>query len=94
MPGLAAAWLFQKAMGFEPNQMGHSGDGYAGEVARDMEWTKGHINRVLKANFSAMEILEKNVLLSFLQDTIMFWPLTKTMSLMLFVDPVAILRVV
>jgi len=90
MPGLAAAWLFQKAMGFEPNQMG-CGEGGQGE---GIEWTRTHINRVLKANFSAMKTMEKKVLLSFLQDTILFWPLTRTMFGMMFVDPVAILRVV
>ena len=93
MPSLSAAWLFQQAMGFEPNQMGYSSENPV-EVATGSEWTKTHINRVLKANFSAMKTMDKKVLLSFLQDTIMFWPLTKTMFAMVFVDPVAILRVV
>jgi len=93
MPSLSAAWLFQQAMGFEPHQMGYSSENPA-EVATGSEWTKTHINRVLKANFSAMKTMDKKVLLSFLQDTIMFWPLTKTMFAMSFVDPIAIFRVV
>ena len=82
MPGLATAWLFQKAMGFEPSQM------------EGGQWTPEHVNRVLKANFAAMKTMENSVLLSFLQDTILWWPLTRTMLAMTFFDPVAILRVV
>jgi len=91
MPGLGTAWLFQKAMGFEPSQMGYDA-GYC--IPQRKEWTRAHVNRVLKANFAAMKTMEKTVLLSFLQDTILFWPLTRTMFAMTFVDPIAILRVV
>jgi len=92
MPALSAAWLFQKAMGFEPSQMGY--DEKLNDVPEGSKWTKSHINRVLKANFSAMEKMDDKVLLSFLQDTIMFGPLSKTMFQMMFEDPIAIFRVV
>lgn len=92
MPALSAAWLFQKAMGFEPSQMGF--DEQLNDIPEGSKWTKSHINRVLAANFSAMEKMDDKVLLSFLQDTIMFGPLSKTMFQMMFEDPVAIFRVV
>ena len=65
MPSLSAAWLFQRAMGFEPRQMGYE-KGY-GVLPESRAWTKEHINRVLKTNFGAMSKMDDSVLLPFLQ---------------------------
>mmetsp|Transcript_185 Transcript_185/g.356 ORF Transcript_185/g.356 Transcript_185/m.356 type:complete len:686 (+) Transcript_185:382-2439(+) len=92
MPSLSCAWLFQRAMGYAPDQMGYTPN-YS-ELPKDREWTKDHINQVLKANFAAMKNMDEKVLLSFLQDTIQFMPLTMTMGRMAFEDPVSVFRVI
>jgi hypothetical protein len=53
----------------------------------------GHINRVLRCNFSAMRMFGDRVLRPFLQDTLQFGPLTLAMWGMMFKDPLVIIRV-
>ncbi|KAK4758981.1 hypothetical protein SAY87_020282 [Trapa incisa] len=71
MPNLSASWLFQRAMSAKQQT----------NVPQDF------INELLCINFQSMQRLGDPVLRPFLQDVIQFWPLTKTLGLVMFAKP-------
>lgn len=71
MPNLSASWLFQRAMSAKQQS----------NVSPDF------INDLLYANFRSMERLGEPVLRPFLQDVIQFWPLVKTLGLVMLTAP-------
>ncbi|GAB4859311.1 hypothetical protein Ancab_010773 [Ancistrocladus abbreviatus] len=71
MPNLSASWLFQRAMSAKQQS----------EVSPDF------ITELLHANFRSMEKLGDPVLRPFLQDVIQFWPLVKTLGLVMLTKP-------
>ncbi|XP_031395039.1 uncharacterized protein LOC116206339 isoform X2 [Punica granatum] len=71
MPNLSASWLFQRAMSAKQRT----------SVSSDF------INELLSINFQCMQKLGDPVLRPFLQDVIQFWPLTKTLGLVMITKP-------
>ncbi|OWM79799.1 hypothetical protein CDL15_Pgr023211 [Punica granatum] len=70
-PNLSASWLFQRAMSAKQRT----------SVSSDF------INELLSINFQCMQKLGDPVLRPFLQDVIQFWPLTKTLGLVMITKP-------
>lgn len=71
LPNLSASWLFQRAMSAKLN----------------VAVSSTFINDLLYANFLAMQKLGDPVLRPFLQDVIQFWPLAKTLGLVMLSQP-------
>ncbi|CAL0307518.1 unnamed protein product [Lupinus luteus] len=71
MPNLSASWLFQRAMSAKQKS----------NVPADF------INELLYANFNCMQRLGDPVLRPFLQDVVQFWPLSKTLGLVMLTNP-------
>ncbi|KAE9614931.1 putative lycopene beta-cyclase [Lupinus albus] len=71
MPNLSASWLFQRAMSAKQQS----------NVPSDF------INELLYANFNCMQRLGDPVLRPFLQDVVQFWPLSKTLGLVMLTNP-------
>ncbi|KAJ0965354.1 hypothetical protein J5N97_026492 [Dioscorea zingiberensis] len=71
LPNLSASWLFQRAMSAKPH----------------VDVSSTFINDLLYVNFMAMQKLGDSVLRPFLQDVIQFWPLVKTLGLVMLSQP-------
>ncbi|KAK7300378.1 hypothetical protein RJT34_11222 [Clitoria ternatea] len=71
MPNLSASWLFQRAMSAKQQS----------NVPADF------INELLYTNFNCMQRLGDPVLRPFLQDVVQFWPLSKTLGLVMLTRP-------
>ncbi|KAI4331037.1 hypothetical protein MLD38_029266 [Melastoma candidum] len=74
MPNLSSSWLFQKAMSAKQQP----------DVSADF------INELLYVNFWSMQRLGDPVLRPFLQDVVQFWPLTRTLGLVMVTKPLII----
>eukprot|EP00887_Chlorella_sp_A99_P007402 scaffold2.g7402.t1 len=74
-PGLSCAWMLQRAMSVP-----------AGASAYDA----GFINRLLGANFQAMQVMDDATLRPFLQDVLLLGPLAATLGRQVATDPASI----
>ena len=72
-PGLSAAWMLQRAMSARPEAPPPSPD---------------FINRLLGANFRAMQGAGDAAMRPFLQDVLQFGPLVRTLAVQVAIDPV------
>lgn len=74
MPNLSASWLFQRAM----------------SAKQQTNISPEFINELLYVNFQSMQRLGDPVLRPFLQDVVQFWPLAKTLGLVMVTEPLII----
>ncbi|RMZ52485.1 hypothetical protein APUTEX25_003628 [Auxenochlorella protothecoides] len=93
-PTLSSAWLFQGAMAPRIGQLARPGS-RPGAPLRGPGWLPpDHVNRLLRCAFGVLQWLGPWALRPFLQDTLLFLPLSATMAGMALRDPGTILRVV